>query len=74
MIKERVLLQQREIYGIPKFYPYNELAHKFCQIAKTKTMTMETIELIRAIGYEVVTDRTPFNEPAAVEEPRNDAV
>lgn len=74
MDKERVLLQEREVYGIPKFYPYNELAKKFCQIAKTKTMTFETIELIRAMGYDVVTDRTPFQEPAAIEEKQNDII
>lgn len=70
MPKERVLLQEREVYGIPKFYPYNDLARKFCQIAKTKTMTMETIQLLRAIGYDVVTDRTPFTEQALIEGPK----
>ncbi len=73
MIKERVLLQEREVYGIPKFYPYNDLAKKFCLIAKTKTMTMDTIELIRSMGFDVLTDRTPFAEPISLEN-TNDAV
>lgn len=63
MSKEKVMLQEREIYGVLKFYPYNDLAHLICKISKTKTMTKATIDVIKQMGYEVVTDRAAFSEP-----------
>lgn len=60
MQNTQVMLQEREVYGVLKFYPHNETARQFCAIAKTKTMTMETIGIIKQMGYEIVTDRTPF--------------
>lgn len=62
MTDNKVMLQEREIYGILKFYPHNELAKQFCAIAKTKTMTLDTIETIKKMGYEIVTDRTAFKD------------
>jgi hypothetical protein len=57
-----VKLQEREVYGILKYYPYNDLAKMFCKIARTTTMTEQTIALVREMGYEVVTDRQAFKE------------
>lgn len=62
VVKEVVRLEEKDVYGIRKYYPLNDIAKKFCLIAKTKTMTTETIKVIRDMGYDVVTDRVPFQE------------
>ena len=57
---DKVMLREKEVYGILKYYPHNETAKLFCKIARQKTMTEQTIVLVRELGYQVVTDRTPF--------------
>lgn len=57
-----VKLEERDIYGIRKFYPKNRLAEQFCLIARTKTMTQNTIDVLKDMGYQVVTDRVVFSE------------
>ena len=57
-----VMLKERELYGVLKYYPHNDNGHLFCAIAKTKTLTKDAIKSIKALGYEVVTDRISFEE------------
>lgn len=57
-----VRLEEKDVYGVRKYYPLNEIAKNFCLIAKTKTMTPEAIKVILNMGYEVVTDRVRFQE------------
>jgi hypothetical protein len=40
-------------YGNQALYPHNEQAHLFAKIAGTKTLTVETIKHIMALGYTV---------------------
>jgi len=44
----------RNIYGSLTIYPACETARKFARIARTKTLTFETLEHIRALGYRVI--------------------
>ncbi len=44
----------RNIYGALTIYPACETARKFARIARTKTLTFETLEQIRSLGYRVV--------------------
>jgi len=57
-----VMLKERELYGVMKYYPHNENARLFCAVAKTRTITKDAIEAIKALGYSVVTDRISFEE------------
>ena len=57
---EKVMLREKEVYGILKYYPYNDTAKVLCKIARQKTMTTQTILLVRELGFEVVTDRMSF--------------
>ena len=55
-------LKEREVYGVLKFYPANELAEKFCKLIRTKTLTESMILGIRDLGYTVVTNRNEFEK------------
>ena len=48
-----VQLKVKNNYGNQALYPYNEPAHLFAKIAGTKTLTLDTIRHIMALGYEV---------------------
>lgn len=43
----------KSVYGEVKAYPINEAAKLFAELAGTKTLTMQSIKLIKALGYEV---------------------
>jgi hypothetical protein len=48
-----VQLKVKQNYGNQALYPHNEQAHLFAQIAGTKTLTLDTVRHIMALGYEV---------------------
>lgn len=60
MLDPLVKLNVREVYGITKLYPANKAAELFCNIARTKTMTAETLTLVKYLGYTVEFDRLGF--------------
>ena len=43
----------KSVYGEVKAYPVNEAAKLFAELAGTKTLTMQSLKLIKALGYEV---------------------
>ena len=49
----------KNVYGNEIVYPVSESAKLFARIAGTKTLTSETLTLIKLLGYtiEVVTDQ-----------------
>ena len=52
---ERALcIKLRNVYGRDQFYPFNETARLFAQIAGTKTLLPDTLALARKLGYRVV--------------------
>lgn len=48
-------------YGREAIYPVNDAAKSFARIADTRTLTRETIRLVKQLGYRVDV------EPSAVE-------
>lgn len=44
----------RDVYGIPKVYPVNDVANLFAEIAGKKTMSAADLKRIEALGFEVV--------------------
>ena len=49
----RIIINIREVYGVPKAYPVCEQAKLFARIAGTETLTSKTLALIAKLGYEV---------------------
>lgn len=58
----RLELISREVYGVVKFYPANEAARVIADIAGTKTITPDKLELCKKLGLEIV-DVTPSRVP-----------
>lgn len=48
-----VQVNLKSVYGEVKAYPANEAAKLFADLAGTKTLTMEALRKIKALGYEV---------------------
>ncbi len=41
----------RDVYGVQKFYPANEVAMLFTIVAGTKTLTQETLRAAMQLGF-----------------------
>ena len=49
----KITIEQRDQYGARVYPPLDDTARAFASIAKTKTLTLEALQLIRALGYEI---------------------
>ena len=49
----QIIIEPRDQYGAVVFHPINEAAKLFAQLAKTKTLTRDAIEIIESLGFEV---------------------
>jgi hypothetical protein len=54
MEKLTITIQVDKAYGGFLFYPICDKAKVFADIAKTKTLSYQTIKHIKELGYEVV--------------------
>ena len=43
----------KNVYGTDKVYPYCMKARNFAEIAGTKTLTRDTLRLIKLLGYQL---------------------
>tara|TARA_R100000656_G_scaffold86446_1_gene62854 strand:- start:216 stop:437 length:222 start_codon:yes stop_codon:yes gene_type:complete len=43
----------KNVYGTDKVYPFCMKARNFAEIAGTKTLTSDTLRLVRLLGYQV---------------------
>jgi hypothetical protein len=43
----------KSVYGEIKAYPINEAAKLFADLAGTKTLTVQSLKKIQALGYEI---------------------
>jgi len=48
----------KNVYGNEVVYPVCEQAKLFARLAGTKTLTLESLSLITALGYEISTQQT----------------
>ena len=46
----------RNVYGEDKVYPLDSQATKLAMLAGTKTLTLGTLEIARAMGFEVTVE------------------
>lgn len=44
-------LEIREVYGAPNIYPVCDKAKEFARIAKTKTLSLQNLESMKALGF-----------------------
>jgi hypothetical protein len=51
-------VEVKDVYGTVKYYPLCEKAKLFADIAGTKTLTIEAIKKIEALGYSIKASRT----------------
>ena len=50
---KEITVRQRDIYGALKYYPECEDSKVFASIAKTTTLTEQTLRRIMKLGYKV---------------------
>ena len=48
-----IKIEQRDQYGAPVFHPLCDQAQLFARIAKTKTLTLDALHMIKQLGYQV---------------------
>jgi hypothetical protein len=48
-----IKIEMRDLYGNRVFYPACENAKAFATIAKSKTLTQDTLQKIKALGYDI---------------------
>ena len=48
-----ITVERRDQYGAPVFHPVCDQAQLFARIAKTKTLTIDTLAHIKALGYQL---------------------
>lgn len=56
-IDQKLVIEIRNVYGVEKVYPVCEKAHTFAEIAGTKTLTVEVLDRIKALGYELTLEQ-----------------
>jgi len=56
----KITIQVKSIYGNRVIYPKDETAQTFARIAGTKTLTIEALRLIQALGYEINEHKESF--------------
>ena len=48
-----IKVEVKDVYGVLKYYPLCEKAQLFADIAGTKTLTVQVIKKIEALGYSI---------------------
>lgn len=53
MTNQTIIVEARNNYGSQVFYPVNECAQVFANIAGTKTLSLDTIRQAKRLGFSV---------------------
>jgi hypothetical protein len=56
-----VVVSLRTVYGNQLIYPSCENAHRFANIARSKTLSSSAIQDIKVLGFEVVVRQPEIN-------------
>ena len=48
-----LLISRRDVYGVTRYYPECDDSRTFARICNTKTLTIETLTLIKRLNYEI---------------------
>jgi len=57
-MNDGIEVEVKDVYGAVKYYPICEKAQLFADIAGTKTLTLEVLKKIEALGYSIKASRT----------------
>ena len=55
--KPAIVITIKNVYGTEKVYPVCEAAKTFANIAGTRTLTMDTIDNAKRLGFEVIIEQ-----------------
>ena len=47
-------IEKKNVYGVDRFYPSNDTAHKFAKLIGLKTFSLDHLKQIKDLGYEIV--------------------
>lgn len=50
----QIIIQVKNNYGVLTAYPVCDTAKQFAQIAGTKTLTHQVLQIIEKMGYDIV--------------------
>ena len=53
IMENEIRVVVKNVYGTDKVYPFCMKARNFAEIAGTKTLTSDTLRLVRLLGYQV---------------------
>ena len=49
----KLIIEVKNVYGVPRVYPVCAKSHSFARIAGLKTLSPEVIEEIKKLGYKL---------------------
>ena len=52
-MKPQIMVIVRKVYGNPVIYPACDQSRTFAQLAGTKTLTLQALQKIKTLGYEI---------------------
>jgi hypothetical protein len=52
-MKPQIMVIVRKVYGNAVIYPACDQSRTFAQLAGTKTLTLQALQKIKALGYEI---------------------
>ena len=53
----RLIIEVKNVYGVPRVYPVCAKSHSFARIAGLKTLSPEVIEEIKKMGYKLTEEK-----------------
>ena len=64
MTTMQIIVTVKSVYGNDLIYPVCPSAQKFAQIAGTKTLSLQNLRQIEALGFSVAQSTLPMVRPA----------
>jgi competence transcription factor ComK len=53
----KLIIEVKNVYGVPRVYPVCAKSHSFARIAGLKTLSPEVIEEIKKMGYKLTEEK-----------------
>ena len=57
-MKPGIAIRIEKNYGVEVIYPVCDHAKMFARIAKTKTLTIDTIQVVKSLGFELIREES----------------
>lgn len=62
-LSKTITVEIRDIYGKQTIYPVCDKARTFAELTGTKTLTDRHIEIIKRLGYTIITTQREWRKP-----------